>query len=107
MSEYVIVTDSSADLTDGMVKELGVEVLPLSFTVKGQTYHNYPDNRDMDPKDFYAMLRSGEMATTAAVNVADYTSALEPLLESGKDVLVLAFSSGLSATYNSPSLSTS
>lgn len=101
MSEYVIVTDSSADLTDGMVKELGVEVLPLSFTVKGQTYHNYPDNRDMDPKDFYAMLRSGEMATTAAVNVADYTSALEPLLESGKDVLVLAFSSGLSATYQS------
>ena len=101
MSEYVIVTDSSADLTDGMVKELGVEVLPLSFTVKGQTYHNYPDNRDMDPKDFYAMLRAGEMATTAAVNVADYTSALEPLLESGKDVLVLAFSSGLSATYQS------
>ena len=101
MSEYVIVTDSSADLADGMVKELGVEVLPLSFTVKGQTYHNYPDNRDMDPKDFYAMLRSGEMATTAAVNVADYTSALEPLLESGKDVLVLAFSSGLSATYQS------
>ena len=101
MSKYVIVTDSSADLTDGMVKELGVEVLPLSFTVKGQTYHNYPDNRDMDPKDFYAMLRSGEMATTAAVNVADYTSALEPLLESGKDVLVLAFSSGLSATYQS------
>ena len=101
MSEYVIVTDSSADLADGMVKELGVEVLPLSFTVKGQTYHNYPDNRDMDPKDFYAMLRSGEMATTAAVNVADYTSVLEPLLEQGKDVLVLAFSSGLSATYQS------
>ena len=101
MSEYVIVTDSSADLTDGMVKELGVEVLPLSFTVKGQTYRNYPDNREMDPGAFYAMLRAGEMATTAAVNVADYTSVLEPLLEQGKDVLVLAFSSGLSASYQS------
>ena len=101
MSEYVIVTDSSADLTAGMVEELGVEVLPLSFMVKGQTYRNYPDNREMDPGAFYAMLRAGEMATTAAVNVADYTSALEPLLESGKDVLVLAFSSGLSATYQS------
>ena len=99
MSDYVLLTDSSADLTAELVAELGVEVLPLSFTVQGKTYHNYPDNRDMDPKDFYAMLRSGEMATTAAVNVADYTSALEPLLESGKDVLVLAFSSGLSSTY--------
>lgn len=101
MSEYVIVTDSSADLTAGMAEELGVEVLPLSFMVKGQTYRNYPDNREMDPGAFYAMLRAGEMATTAAVNVADYTSVLEPLLESGKDVLVLAFSSGLSATYQS------
>ena len=101
MSEYVIVTDSSADLTAGMAEELGVEVLPLSFTVKGQTYRNYPDNREMDPGAFYAMLRAGEMATTAAVNVADYTSVLEPLLEQGKDVLVLAFSSGLSATYQS------
>ena len=101
MSEYVIVTDSSADLTAGMAEELGVEVLPLSFMVKGQTYRNYPDNREMDPGAFYAMLRAGEMATTAAVNVADYTSVLEPLLEQGKDVLVLAFSSGLSATYQS------
>ena len=101
MSEYVIVTDSSADLSADLVRELGVEVLPLSFTVKGRTYHNYPDNRDMDPKEFYRMLRGGEMATTAAVNMADYTSALEPILVSGKDVLVLAFSSGLSATYHS------
>ena len=101
MSEYVIVTDSSDDLTAGMAEELGVEVLPLSFMVKGQTYRNYPDNREMDPGAFYAMLRAGEMATTAAVNVADYTSVLEPLLEQGKDVLVLAFSSGLSATYQS------
>ena len=65
MSEYVIVTDSSADLTAGMAEELGVEVLPLSFMVKGQTYRNYPDNREMDPGAFYAMLRAGEMAVLA------------------------------------------
>ena len=101
MSDFVIVTDSSADLADGMVKELGVEVLPLSFTVQGKTYHNYPDDREMDPKVFYKMLRDGEMATTSAVNVAEYTATLEPLLQAGKDVLVLAFSSGLSTTYQS------
>ena len=39
------------------------------------------------------------MATTAAINAAEYTDALEPILQAGKDVLVLAFSSGLSATY--------
>ena len=79
-----------------------MQVLPLSFHHRrGQTYHNYPDNREMDPKDFYRALRAGEMATTAAVNMADYTEAIEPLLQAGRDVLVLAFSSGLSATYHS------
>ena len=101
MSDYVIVTDSSADLPDSLVREMGVEVLPLSFTVQGKTYHNYPDDREMDPKVFYKMLRDGEMATTSAVNVAEYTAMLEPLLQAGKDVLVLAFSSGLSTTYQS------
>ena len=97
----MILTDSSADLTAELVAELGVEVIPLSFTMEDKTYFNYPDNRDIDPADFYARLRGGAMATTAAVNVADYTEAMEPILKEGKDVLVLAFSSGLSATCHS------
>ena len=101
MGEYVILTDSSADLTAELAAELGVEVIPLSFTMEDKTYFNYPDNRDIDPADFYARLRGGAMATTAAVNVADYTEAIEPILKEGKDVLVLAFSSGLSATCHS------
>ena len=98
MSEYVLITDSSADLSQEMVQELGVTVLPLSFTIQGKTYRNYPDNREMDLPLFYDMLRAGELATTSAVNVAEYTQAVEPILQEGKDVLILAFSSGLSST---------
>ena len=101
MGEYVILTDSSADLSAELVAELGVEVLPLSFTMEDKTYYNWPDNRDIDPGDFYARLRGGAMATTSAVNVADYTETIEPMLKVGKDVLVLAFSSGVSATCHS------
>ena len=101
MGDYVILTDSSADLTAELVKELGVEVIPLSFTMEDKIYYNWPDNRDIDPADFYARLRGGAMATTSAVNVAAYTDAIEPFLKEGKDVLVLAFSSGLSTTCNS------
>ena len=99
MSEYVLITDSSADLSQEMVQELGVTVLPLSFTIQGKTYRNYPDNREMDLPLFYDMLRAGELATTSAVNVAEYTQAVEPILQEKKDVLILAFSSGLSSTY--------
>ena len=99
MSDFIILTDSSADLSAEMVREAGVTVLPLSFTIQGKTYRNYPDNREMDLPLFYDMLRAGELATTSAVNVAEYTQAVEPILQEGKDVLILAFSSGLSSTY--------
>ena len=101
MSDFVILTDSSADLGAELVQQLDVQVLPLSFILNQHTYHNYPDNREMDPHLFYEKLRAGEVATTAAVNVAEYVDAVEPLLQAGRDVLILAFSSGLSTTYNS------
>lgn len=101
MSNFAILTDSCADLTAELVKELDVQVLPLSFNMDGKIVYNYPDNREMDPHEFYDLLRGGKMATTAAVNVAQFAEAMEPCLQEGKDVLVLAFSSGLSTTYNS------
>ena len=101
MSNYVIITDSSCDLPDSLVKELELEVLPLSFLMDGKTYRNYSDNREMSPKDFYNKEREGIMATTNAVNVGEATEAIEAVLKQGKDVLVLGFSSGLSTTFNS------
>ena len=101
MNNYTIITDSSCDLPDSLVKELELEVLPLAFIMDGKTYRNYPDNREMAPKDFYNKQREGSMATTNAVNVGEATDAIEAVLKQGKDVLVLAFSSGLSTTCNS------
>lgn len=104
MSDFIILTDSSADLDAAMARQLDVQVLPLCFRLEEHTYYNHPDNRDMDPHLFYERLRQGDAATTNAVNVAQYAEALEPLLQAGQDVLVLAFSSGLSTTYNSSRL---
>ena len=101
MSNYVIVTDSSCDLPDHLVKELELEVLPLAFIMDGKTYRNYPDNREMSPEEFYGKEADGVMATTNAVNVGEAADAIEAVLKQGKDVLVLGFSSGLSTTYNS------
>lgn len=44
MPDYVILTDSAADLSAEMVGETGLNVLPLSFTIQGETYQNTPDN---------------------------------------------------------------
>ena len=101
---FVLLTDSSADLGAELVRDLDIQVLPLSFTIHNKNYYNYPDNRDMNPHEFYIRLRHGEVATTSAMNVAQYTEVMEPFLQQGLDVLILAFSSGLSSTYQSSRL---
>ncbi len=101
MSDFVIITDSSCDTPNQYVQELHLGILPLSFIIDGKTYHNYPDNREMSPTDFYGKLKAGSLATTNAVNVQQALEELEANLKAGHDVLVLAFSSGLSATCSS------
>ncbi|MCI1965738.1 MAG: DegV family protein [Oscillospiraceae bacterium] len=101
MADYVIVTDSSCDLPDRLAREYEIVVLPLSFHIKGKDYFNYLDEREMPISEFYSQIRAGEPCTTSAVNVAAYKSAIEPLLQQGKNILDIAFSSGLSATYSS------
>nr|WP_319489395.1 DegV family protein [uncultured Caproiciproducens sp.] len=104
MKDFAIVTDSSCDLTAEMAKELELTVLPLSFNLMEKEYHNYLDGRELSFKEFYHHIRNGENCTTSAVNVEAFVSAIEPILQSGKDVLCIAFSSGLSNTCNAAKL---
>ena len=99
MENYVLFTDSTCDLTPDLVQEADIHVLPMTFTLDGRSYQNYPDNREMAPKDFYDKLRSGSMSTTSQVTIADFEDAFAPFLEQGQDILYLAFSSGLSGTF--------
>lgn len=100
MANYRIVTDSSCDLTQEMADRLDLIVAPLSVNYKGLEHPNYLDGRSLDTKEFYDGLRSGEMTSTTAANPTLWASVMEPALQAGEDVLVLAFSSGLSTTCN-------
>jgi DegV family protein with EDD domain len=99
MGEYVILTDSCCDLNEELLAEFGVQYVPLNFTLEGQTYENWLDGRQLPFSEFYAKLRAGSMSTTAAVNPTDWVAKMEPILQDGKDILLIAFSSGLSSTY--------
>ena len=95
---YRIVTDTCCDLPEQMYQELDVSVVRMSVNYKGQTTDSYTEDW---LKDFFDGLRAGEVATTAAVNPTGWEEVIEPILQGGEDALVLAFSSGLSATYQS------
>ena len=97
---YVVMTDSSADLSAELVEKLGLDVIPLSVNVGEKSFMNYPDEREIGSHEFYEMLRGGANAKTSAVNVDTFVNAMSVHLKQGKDVLYLGFSSGLSSTYN-------
>ena len=99
MENYVLFSESTCDLTPELVQEMDIQILPMTFTLDGQSYRNYPDNREMSPETFYDKLRNGSMSTTSQVGITDYEAAFTPFLEQGKDILYIAFSSGLSGTY--------
>ena len=96
---YQIITDSCCDFTDKQYADLGVAYTPLSVMYNGENHNNFSDAADV--KAFYDELRSGVTASTAAVNPDGWAAIMEPALRSGRDVLALAFSSGLSTTYQS------
>ncbi len=100
MNPYLIVTDSAIDISAEMANDLELVVIPLTFTVGGKDYLNDLDEHEMSTKEFYRRIRAGEMATTAQINTMEFINAFTPILESGMDILYLAFSSGLSGTYN-------
>lgn len=100
MSDYVIMTDSSCDLPADLAKKMELVVLPLFVYVDDKKYTNYLDEREITFSEIYAKLRTRCPAKTSAVNMNDFMEPMERLLKSGKDVLYIGFSSGLSGTYN-------
>ena len=96
---YKIITDSSCDFTDKQYQDLDLAYAPLTVTYNGESHSNFSDESAV--KAFYDELRSGVTATTSAVNPDGWASVMEPALEAGHDLLVLAFTSGLSTTYQS------
>ena len=104
MAQYQIITDSTTDLSPALVEKMKVAVIPMTFTMDGKSYLNTPDEREMTSKDFYDRVRAGSMPTTSQVNGEALREFVEPYLKSGTDVLYLAFSSGLSGTYNAARL---
>ena len=97
MNQFQIITDSCSDLSPEMVRELRLHMIPMSIEYQGKSFLE----GEIPMQEIYGGLRSGESARTAAINPETWETAMEPSLEEGTDVLVIAFSSGLSSTYQS------
>ena len=95
---YRIITDNCCDFPTDMYAELDLTAVPLVVRFQNKEVSQYSEKW---LKKMYDGLRSGEEATTSAVNPQGWEEAIEPVLADGQDALVLTFSSGLSTTHQS------
>ncbi len=98
--KFALVTDTASDLPEEYYREHEIEYVPLGFQLDGVIYGGDVAD-DMDIKTFYRELRDGSKPSTFQITPEQAKKHLEKLVKEGKDVLVLAFSSGLSGTANS------
>ena len=98
MSQFKLVTDTSADLPRSYLEQNHITVMSLAYIIDGNTYEwEHP----MDEHVFYERMRKGSMPTTSQVNMGDAIELFEKLILEHDEILCVSFSSGLSGTYNS------
>ena len=102
MSDFVILTDSGCDICAETLASWGAKAVCLSFKFSGEDTQYKAD--DISCEEFYARMREGASAKTSAINMEEFKDFFREYLALGKDVLYLAFSSGLSNTYNASRL---
>lgn len=95
---FKITTDNTADLPKEYLEKHDIGCMPISYILDGVTYGK---NKELDWKEFYRLMREeNKMPTTSQINPAEAKEYFEEYLKESKEILHLAFSSGLSGTYN-------
>lgn len=102
MASYALTCCSTADLTHEHFAARDIQYVCFHFTLNGETY---PDDlgQSIHFPIFYQAMANGAETSTSQVNISEYLDFFTPILESGKDILHVCLSSGLSGSYNSAS----
>ena len=97
MREYCITTDSNSDLPQEYIEKLGTVIIPQYYSF-GDTI--YGDELHMPAPEFYERMKNGELPQSQACNPAVIEDKFRAILDSGKDIIHVSFSSALSGSYN-------
>ena len=100
MSQYLLTCESTIDLPFSYTTQHHLPILFYSYCVDGI---EYPDDMGKDPNslgNFYTLLESGKLPTTSQINCASYLDFFTEQLKHGKDILHIAFGSGMTDSVN-------
>ena len=92
-----ITADSTCDLTAELIEQNHIIITPLTVSCGGETFR---DGVDITPDGLYEKIRAtGSLASTAAVNVQEYTDVFSTALKGHDAVVHFTISSEMSACY--------
>ena len=97
---YILSCCSTVDLTKEHLEKLNISYASYHYVMDGV---EYPDDlgQTMSFDEFYNRLKNGSDSTSSQISVGEYEDYFRKLLDTGKDVIHIAFSSGLSGSYRS------
>ena len=97
---YAITCCSTADLPAQFYEKTGISYAKFHFSMNGVEYDD-DLGLSISPEEFYQQIRQGALPVTSQVNVQQYEDLFEPILRSGKDLIHLTLSSGISGSIGS------
>ena len=100
MKKYILSCCSTADLPAEYFSKRGIFYACFHYELDGREYLD-DLGKSMSFEHFYQAMTDGAETKTSQINVAEFTEYFEPFLRSGKDILHLCLSSGISGVINS------
>ena len=96
--QITISSDSTCDLSQGLVNRYNIHILPMGVTLGDKMYR---DGIDITPDQIYAHPeKTGQLPKTSAINIAESADFFAELTKDGSAVIHFTISSSMSATYN-------
>ncbi len=100
MKDFVIITDSTCDLSREIREKYNIDYAPMNYAVDEKEYVASLDWEELSVKDFYDLMRNGKRVFTTQVPRNVYFDKFKAALDDGKDVLYISCSSALSGSIN-------
>lgn len=102
MSDYIIATSSTSDLTRPWLEAHGIPFIAYSYTVGEQAFED--DCREESRDAVYAGMRRGDRLKTSMINEFVYYDFFKSLLDTGKDVIFLDMSQKMSVSFQNANM---
>lgn len=98
IQQFDLLTDSCCDLPAALMEEEEIKFVSMTVNINGKEYID-DLGKTFDYQEFITHLKEGAMPTTSQINIGTYLEAFEPYVNQDIPLLYLAFSSGLSGSY--------